>query len=410
MEVLYRVCCGLDVHKQSVTACLRSPGDGATRAQVTQTFGTTTAELERLRAWLLAAGCTHVALESTGVYWRPVYNVLEGSLDLALVNARHVKMVPGRKTDVQDAAWLAQLLELGLLRRSFVPPAAQRELRDVVRYRKRVIETRAQEANRLQKVLETANITLSSVVTDILGVSARGMIQALIAAEGSPDQMARLGQRALRHKRAELGAALTGRVTAHHRFMLAQLLRHIEFLDETIATYDRRIAELTTASGEVLARLDAIPGVGRRTAEVLVAELGTDMSRFPTAAHAASWAGLCPGNHESAGKRLSGRTRHGNPALRQALVESARGAVCKRDAYLAAQYRRLVKRRGDKKAIVAVAHSILVIAYHLLRDGQSYRELGGDFFDRLQADRLTRYHTKRLTALGYTVTLTKAAA
>jgi transposase len=273
-----------------------------------------------------------------------------------------------------------------------------------------VIETRAREANRLQKTLETANIKLSSVVTDILGVSARGMIKALIAAEGSPDEIARLGQRALRHKRAELGAALTGRVTAHHRFMLAQLLRHIEFLDETIATYDRRIAELTTASGEVLARLDAIPGVGRRTAEVLVAERGTDMSRFPTAAHAASWAGLCPGNHESAGNRLSGRTRHGNPALRHALVESARGAVCKRDAYLAAQYRRLVKRRGDKKAIVAVAHSILVIAYHLLRDGQPYRELGGDFFDRLQADRLTRYHTKRLTALGYTVTLTKAAA
>lgn len=410
MEVLYPVCCGLDVHKKSVTACLRSPGDGATRAQVTQTFGTTTAALERLRAWLLAAGCTHVALESTGGYWRPVYNILEGSLDLALVNARHVKMVPGRKTDVQDAAWLAQLLELGLLRRSFVPPAPQRELRDVVRYRKRVIETRAREANRLQKTLETANIKLSSVVTDILGVSARGMIKALIAAEGSPDEIAGLGQRALRHKRAELGAALTGRVTAHHRFLLAQLLRHIEFLDETIATADRHIAALTAAQSEVLTRLDTIPGVGRRTAEVLVAELGTNMSRFPTAGHAASWAGLCPGNHESAGKRLSGRTRHGNPALRQALVESARGAVCKRDSYLAAQYRRLVKRRGDKKAIVAVAHSILVIAYHLLRDGQPYRELGGDFFDRLQADRLTRYHTKRLTALGYTVTLTKAAA
>jgi transposase len=404
MEVLYAVCCGLDVHKASVTACLRSPGDGARRRQEVRTFGTTTRELLRLVDWLTTAGCTHVAMESTGVYWRPVYNLLEGGFELFLVNAHHVKAVPGRKTDVRDSEWLAQLLELGLLRGSFVPPAAQRELRDVVRYRKRLIEDRAREANRVQKVLETANIKLASVVTDVLGVSARAMLKALIAGTGTPDELAALAQRRMRRKRAALGEALTGRVTAHHRFMLENLLRHIEFLDDAIATFDRHVERLTAPQAEALARLDTIPGVARRTAEVIAAELGCDMTRFPTAGQAASWAGLCPGNHESAGKRLSGRTRFANRSLRQALVESARGAVHKRDSYLAAQYRRLVKRRGDKKAIVAVAHSILVIAYHVLRDGQSYREVGGDYFERLNADRLTRYHTKRLAALGYAVT------
>jgi transposase len=410
MELLYPVCCGRDVHKASVTACLRAPGDGPVRRQEVRTFGTTTRELLRLADWLTAAGCTHVAMESTGVYWRPVYNILEGSCELSLVNAQHVKMVPGRKTDVRDSEWLAQLLELGLLRRSFVPPAAQRELRDVVRYRKRLIEDRAREANRLQKVLETANIKLASVATEILGVSARAMIKALIAGEHTPAQLADLAKRSLRRKRAALGEALTGHVTAHHRFMLDHLLRHIEFLDGTIAAYDRHIETLTAPHTDHLARLDTIPGVARRTAEVIAAELGCDMTRFPTAGHAASWAGLCPGTNESAGKRLSGRTRQANRTLRAALVESARAAVCKRDCYLAAQYRRLVKRRSDKKAIVAVAHSILVIAYHVLRDGQSYRELAGNYFDRLSTDRLTRYHTRRLAALGYTVTLSQRAA
>jgi transposase len=410
MEVLYAVCCGLDVHKASVTACLRSPGDGPRRQQEVRTFGTTTRELLQLADWLTAAECTHVVMESTGVYWRPVYNLLEASFTLSLVNAQHVKMVPGRKTDVRDSEWLAQLLELGLLRGSFVPPAAQRELRDVVRYRKRLIEERAREANRILKVLETANIKLGSVVTTVLGVSARAMLKALIAGAGTPEELAELAQRSLRRKRPALAEALTGRVTAHHRFMLDHLLRHIEFLDEAITTYDRHIAALTAADADALAQLDTIPGVARRTAETIVAELGCDMTRFPTAGHAASWAGLCPGNHESAGKRLSGRTRFANRVLRQALVESARGAVFKRDSYLAAQYRRLIKRRGDKKAIVAVAHSILVIAYHILRDGGSYRELGGNYFDHLNAQRLTRYHTQRLTALGYAVTLTKSAA
>jgi transposase len=291
-----------------------------------------------------------------------------------------------------------------------VPPAAQRELRDVVRYRKRLIEDRAREANRVEKVLETANIKLASVVTDVLGVSARAMLKALIAGTGTPEELAKLAQRRMRRKSAASGEALTGRVTAHHRFMLENLLRHIEFLDEAITNCDRHIATLTAADADALARLDTIPGVARRTAEVIAAELGCDMTRFATAGHAASWAGLCPGNHESAGKRLSGRTRFANRTLRAALVESARGAVRKRDCYLAAQYRRLVKRRGDKKAIVAVAHSLLVIAYHVLRNGQSYRELGGHYFDRLNTERLTRYHTKRLAALGYTVTLAKHAA
>jgi transposase len=410
MEVLYPVRCGLDVHKASVTACLRSPGDGPQRRQEVRTFGTTTRELLRLADWLTAAGCTHVAMESTGVYWRPGYNLLEGSVELSVVNAQHVKTVPGRKTDVRDSAWLAQVLELGLLRRSFVPPVAQRELRDVVRYRKRLIEERAREANRVLKVLEPAHIKLGSVVTTVLGVSARAMLKALIAGEGAPEELAELAQRSLRRKRPALAEALTGRVTAHPRFLLEHLLRHIEFLDDAIATYDRHIETLTAADADALARLDTIPGIARRTAEVIIAELGCDMTRFPTAGHAASWAGLCPGNHESAGKRLSGRTRFANRVLRQALVESARGAVFKRDSDLAAQYRRLVKRRGDKKAIVAVAHSVLVIAYHVLRDGVSYRELGGDYFDHLNAQRLTRYHTKRLAALGYVVTLTKSAA
>jgi transposase len=339
MEVLYAVCCGLDVHQASVTACLRSPGDGPQRRQEVRTFGTTTRELLRLADWLTAAGCTHIAMESTGVYWRPVYNLLEGSVELFLVNAQHVKMVPGRKTDVRDSEWLAQLLELGLLRRSFVPPPAQRELRDVVRYRKRLIEDRAREANRVEKVLETANIKLGSVVTKVLGVSARAMLKALITGAGAPEELAELAKRSLRRKRPALAEALTGRVTAHHRFMLDHLLRHIEFLDDAIATYDRHIATLTATDADALARLATIPGVARRTAEVIAAELGCDMTRFPTAGHAASWVGLCPGNNKSAGKRLSGRTRFANRVLRQALVESARGAVFKRDSYLAAQAR-----------------------------------------------------------------------
>src|SRR4029453_5059828 len=298
MELLSPVCGGLEVHKASVTACLRSPGDGARRRQEVRTFGTTTRELLRLVDWLTAAGCIHVAMESTGVYWRPVYNLLEGSFELSLVNAQHVKMVPGRKPDVRDSEWLPHPLEPGLLRRSFVPPAAQRELRDVVRYRKRLIENRTREANRLQKVLETANIKLGSVATEILGVSARAMIKALIAGEHAPEQLAELAQRSLRRKRAALAEALTGRVTAHHRFLLDQLLRHIEFLDDAIAACDREIVTRTAAQADALTRLDTIPGVARRTAEVIVAELGADMTRFPTAGHAASWAGLCPGTNE----------------------------------------------------------------------------------------------------------------
>src|SRR5262245_57290038 len=341
-------------------------------------------------------------MESTGVYWRPVYNLLEGSVELFLVNAQHVKTVPGRKTDVRDSEWLAQLLELGLLRRSFVPPAAQRELRDVVRYRKRLIEDRAREANRVQKVLETANIKLASVVTDVLGVSARAMLKALIAGTGTPEELADLAQRRMRRKRAAWGAGRPGRVPAHHGFMLDPRRGHRHLRSP------HRAPHHTAGRCACPARLDSRGRAPHGRDHRRRARLRHDA--LPHAGHAASWAGLCPGNHESAGKRLSGRTRFANRTLRAALVESARGAIRTRNCYLAAQYRRLVKRRGDKKAIVAVAHSILVIAYHVLRDSQSYRELGGDYFDHLNADRLTRYHTKRLAALGYAVTLTKCAA
>ena len=313
--------------------------------------------------------------------------------------------MPGRKTDVRDSEWLAQLLELGLLRGSFVPPAAQRELRDVVRYRKWLIEERAREANGVLKVLETANIKLGSVVTNVLGVSARAMVKVLIAGTGAPDEWAELAKRSLRRKRPALAEALTGRVTAHHHFMLTQLLEHIEFLDARIATCDQRIATLTAAEADAVARLDTIPGVARRTAETIVAELGCDMTRFPTAGHAASWAGLCPGNHESAGKRKSGKTTKGSRYLRAALVQAAWAATHQKGTYLAAQYKRLVRRMGKKKALVAVGHSILVMVYHVLQTRTSYQELGGDYFDRRNVDRQRKRLIRQLESLGVKVTV-----
>jgi transposase len=405
MDTIYRVCCGLDVHKDTVVACVRRPGPEGGRAKEVRTYGTTTPALLALAAWLTEAGCTHVAMESTGVYWRPVYHVLEGAFELLLVNALHVKRVPGRKTDVQDCEWLAELLEHGLLRGSFVPPPPIRELRELTRSRQQLIEQRAQVANRVHKVLETANVKLGSVASDVLGVSGRAILKALIGGERDAGVLANLARSRLRRKRAQLQEALTARFTAHHGFLLDSLVRQVEFLHAEIARYDDRIAGAVTPLAAPLARLDQIPGVGRRVAEQLLAELGPDMGRFPDDGHAASWSGVCPGNHESAGKRRSGKTRKGNRWLRTALVEAARAAIRQRGTYFAAQYRHLVRRRGDKKAIVAVAHSLLVAAYHVLRDGVPYADLGPHHFDRLNTQRLLHYHRRRLADLGYEVTL-----
>ena len=382
-----------------------APGPGGGRAKEVRTYGTTTAALLALAAWLTEGGCTHVAMESTGVYWRPVYHVLEGTFELLLVNAQHTKRLPGRKTDVQDCEWLAELLEHGLLRGSFVPPAPIQELRELTRSRKRLIEQRAQVANRVHKVLETANIKLGSVASEVLGVSGRAILKALIAGERDGVILADLARTRLRRKRAQLQEALTGRFTPHHGFLLDSLLRQVEFLDAEITRYDERIAAATAPLAAPLDRLDQIPGIGRRVAEQILAELGPDMRRFPSAGDAASWSGVCPGNHESAGKRRSGKTRKGNPWLRTALVEAARAAIRQRGTYFAAQYRHLVRRRGDKKAIVAVAHRLLVAAYHVLRDDVPYIDLGPHHCDRLNTPRLLHDHRRRLADLGYEVTL-----
>jgi transposase len=411
MEVLYERCCGLDVHKQRVVACVVVSAPAGPPRKEVRTFGTMTDELLRLADWLTAHGVTHVAMESTGVYWQPIWNVLEGEFELLLVNARHVKAVPGRKTDVKDSEWLADLLRHGLLKASFVPDRAQRELRELTRYRRALLQERAAEANRLQKTLEGANLKLAAVASDTLGVSGRRMLEALVAGEVDAAVVADLAKGRLRKKLPELQRALTGRFGAHQRFLVAQQLAHVDDLDAAIAELDAEVeARLRPFAAEV-ARLDAIPGIGQRTAELLLAEVGADLRRFPTAGHLASWAGMCPGNHESAGKRLSGRTRKGNRYLRAALVEAAQAAARTRRSYLAAQCRRLTARRGRKRALVAVGHSILVIAYHLLtRPDAVYQDLGPQYFDQRDREHLQRRLVGRLEALGYRVALEAAAA
>ncbi len=412
MDVVYERCCGLDIHKKVVVACLVTPEDdragGAPRKEV-RTFGTMTDDLLALSDWLAAAGCTHVAMESTGVYWKPVFNLLEGSFALLLVNAQHVKQVPGRKTDVKDCEWLADLLRHGLLRGSFVPDRPQRELRELTRYRTALLHERSAEVNRLQKTLEGANVKLASVATDIMGKSGREMLAALVAGETDGKTLAQLAKGQLRAKLPQLERALTGRMSAHQRFLLAQQLAHVDFLDQQLERVSAEIRERLRPFEPALAALEGIPGVGRRTAEVLVAELGTDMTRFPTAGHLASWAGMCPGNNESAGKRRSGRTRKGSPWLRAALVEAARAAAHTKRSYLGAQYRRLAARRGAKRAAVAVGHTILVIAHHLLRDGTPYQDLGVTYFDERDRLAVERRLVRRLETLGYSVTLQPAA-
>jgi len=405
MEIVARCCCGLDVHKKLVVACLREvDAMGHLRKEV-RTFGTMTADLLTLAEWLAAARCTQVAMESTGVYWRPVFNLLHDRCEVLVVNAQHIKAVPGRKTDVQDAEWIAELLQYGLLRGSFIPPQPQRELRDLTRHRTTLVQERARVINRLQKVLEDANIKLAAVATNVLGVSARAMLEALLAGTSDPATLANFAQGRLREKRGQLEQALTGIVRAHHRFLLAELLGHIDYLDEAIARVSEAIAARLQEDRESLTLLDSIPGVSRRTAEILLAEVGADLQRFPTAKHLASWAGMCPGNHESAGKRLSGRTRKGSPWLRQALVEAAHGAARSKRTYVGAQYRRIAARRGKKRAAVAVGHTILVMAYHVLSRREPYRELGPNYFDEHDRRRVERRLVSRLEQLGYSVDL-----
>jgi transposase len=409
MEVVYGRCCGLDIHKKLVVACLITPGEDGTPQKEIRSFSTMTDDLLALGDWLAGAGCTHVAMESTGVYWKPIYNLLESRFALLLVNAQHIKAVPGRKTDVRDCEWIADLLRHGLLRASFVPDQPQRELRELTRYRASLVQERSREISRLQKTLEGANIKLSAVATDILGKSGREILTHLVAGSTDAAALADLARGKLRAKLPELERALVGRFGAHQRFLVAQQLSHIDALDEIIARLSAEIAERVRPFEDEVTRLDAITGVGRATAEVLVAELGTDMSRFPTDRHVASWAALCPGNHQSAGKRQSGKTRKGNRALRTALVEAAHAAGRSRNTYLSAQYRRLTARRGKKKAAVAVAHSILVISYHLLKQGADFSDLGGDYFDRRDKDATERRLIRRLEDLGNKVSIEKVA-
>jgi transposase len=406
MRVIYERCCGLDVHKRTITACVLKWLGGEWQKEIRQ-FGTMTKDLLALSDWLVGEGCTHVAMESTGVYWKPVYNILEGQLELLVVNAQHLKAVPGRKTDVRDAEWIAELLAHGLLRGSFVPPPRVRELRELTRYRTSLVCDCARTINRLQKVLEGANIKLASVVSDIRGVSARLMLEALLAGERDTQQLASMAKGRLKEKRPQLMEALSGRLQPHQSFLIAEHLAQIDYLEGAIERLSGQIEERLRPFEQQIAWLDTIPGVNRRTAEVLWAETGGDMSRFASARHLASWAGMCPGNNESAGKRRTGRTRKGSPWLRHCLIEAAHGAAHTKNKYLNSQYHRLAARRGKKKALVAVGHSILVIAYHLLTRQQPYADLGANYFDERDRLAVTKRCLNRLQKLGYKVALEK---
>jgi transposase len=405
MDVVYERCCGLDIHKRTVVACLIVPGPARKPHKTVRTFGTMTADLLQLADWLTSEGVTHVAMEATGVYWQPIWNLLEGSFTLLLANARHIKAVPGRKTDVRDCEWIADLLRHGLLRPSFVPDRPQRELRELTRYRTALIRERSAEVNRLQKTLEGANLKLAAVATDIRGQSGQAILAALVAGRTEPAALAELAKGRLRAKLPELERALTGQFGGHQRFLVAQQLAHLDFLDASIERVSGEIAERLRPFEPTIARLDTIPGVGRRIAEIVLAEVGSDLSRFPSAAHLASWAGMCPGNHESAGKRQSGRTRKGNTWLRGALAEAGQAAGRTKHTYLGAQYRRLAARRGRKKATIAVGHTILIIAYHLLTEHTTYHDLGVDYLEKRNRQAVERRLVRRLEALGNKVTL-----
>jgi len=409
MELLIPRCAGMDVHQATVVVTVRAPGDPGERRSVTETFGTMTPDLLALREWLQAQGVTHVALESTGVYWKPVYYVLEDAFTLLLINMHELKRVPGRKTDVKDSEWLAQLLECGLLKASFVPPPAIRDLRDLTRYRVQQVRDQAQETNRLHKVLEDAGVKLSTVVSDVMGVSGRAMLAALLEGKSDPVALADLARGRLRSKLPALQRALQGRFRPHHAFLLRQILSKIDFLEETIAHLTEEIDTRIRPFEPMLTALDTIPGVNRIAAISIVAETGGDMTRFPSAGHLCSWGAMCPGQNESAGKRRSGKTRKGNVYLRRTLIQSALTATRKRDCALQTRYHRVKRQRGHKKAVVAVGHQILEIAYYVMRDGVAYHELGSDYFVRRDRERTKRRSIQQLEALGYRVTLDDAA-
>lgn len=406
MGVLFARVAGLDVHKKSIAACVRTLlGDGQVRSEVRR-FGTMTPDLLKLRDWLTEVKVTHVAMESTGVFWRPIFNLLEGHFEVWLVNAQHIKKVPGRKTDVKDAEWIAQLLQCGLIRPSFVPERAHRQVRDLTRHRTKLVQQRNAVANRVQKVLEDANIKLGAVASDVLGVSGRAMIEAIIAGQEDPVALAELAQKQLRGKIPELQRALQGRVTAHHRFLLRELLDQYDFLDRRIGRVSERLAEVAPRPFQEASQLlDTIPGVAERGAQTILAEIGTDMSRFPTHKNLASWAGRCPGNNESAGKHKSGKTAKGNRWLDAILTEVAQAAARTKGTYFHAQYHHFAPRRGKKRAIGALKHSLLTTIYCMLRDGKPYQDLGADHFNRLNPEQRIRYHVRKLQELGQKVDL-----
>jgi transposase len=408
MDTIYESVGGLDVHQKTIVACVRKTQPQGGVVEEVRTFGSMTKDLLQMSDWLAKEGVTHVAMESTGVLWKPVWNILDGRFELLLVNPRHIKNVPGRKTDVTDSQWIAHLLQCGLLRSSFVPSRPQRELRELTRQRTQLTREHTRVVNRIHKTLEDANVKLGAVASDIMGKSGRAMLEALVAGERDPAKLAEFAKRRMRKKIPQLREALQGCLTEHHVFLLRTLLSHLQSLELEIASFDDRIeaALRPFLDEEQMRRLDDIPGVNRLTIEKVIAETGTDMSRFPDENHLSSWAGMCPGNEESAGKRTKSRTTKGNAWLRSALTEAAWAASRTKDSYLGAQYRRLAARCGKKRALTAVGHTLLVIFYHMLEAAIPYKELGPDFFDKLKPEQYRRYLVKRLESLGYNVQIT----